>query len=533
MSERWQLPGFSGRSGLGPAVDGRTVGEALLVLSVSLAVALAGGAVGAFSMKVQLALAAGLIGVLGLLLIPHRRTLLIALWVLVEPLSIEKILYTGPPLWEDLRGQELIINGGDVLLIMLACVLLRTTGLRWSRLASLFLLLAAWGLLSWLLHRYWLQDVYIHLAPLGLLHMLRNLALVVVVCSAIRTRADLLWVLLATMLILGLESVLVVLSYRDHTAYNFARLLGQTIPLQTYTGGDATVVRATGTLGVPNQQALFHVMFSLLLIGLLALRHALFRKLALLTLMASLGAVILTFARTAWLSSGLAGMLVGYLFLRAGELGPRARLTAAMLALVMVGALAVLIQPVIDRLTVGDDGATDSRVRMMVLAGDLFQRNPIIGAGPAEYPEAGLVLYPPGYQAPEWVPLGSKPIVPPLGRIELARARVTGQKDVIVPLSVHNKYLLTLSELGIVGLLIWLAIFAEFFRAIRVCARATDRLLRFTGLAGFGVLLIALLYQGLDQFVDDKTLQILLFPLLVIYAAANLAREETQGRASA
>lgn len=149
-------------------------------------------------------------------------------------------------------------------------------------------------------------------------------------------------------------------------------------------------------------------------------------------------------------------------------------------------------------------------------------------SSPSEYVEAGLKLYPPGYKTNEWTPLGDKAIVPPLGRIELARVDIPGYPLLIVPLPVHNKYMLVLSELGIVGLALWLLIFYSFYQDAKNCSQSKDPLLRFTGIAGLGIVLVAVMYMNLDLFADDKTLQILLFPLLVISAASKIATKQVR-----
>ena len=56
----------------------------------------------------------------------------------------------------------------------------------------------------------------------------------------------------------------------------------------------------------------------------------------------------------------------------------------------MAAMLVVLGQPIYERLAYADDGATDSRLRMLGLAADMFSTTPIIGVGPGEYSEAAV-----------------------------------------------------------------------------------------------------------------------------------------------
>lgn len=507
----------------------RSFFETIFVVLTTLIFAIGVSLLGTIALKFQLALIIGMMGLLVIVLNPKRRTFCLALWVLIQPLSIEKILYTGAPLWEKFRGQEIVMNMADGILILLAFILLSERLLKnkavfvWDKKATLFLMLLGWGILSYLLHLNYYQDSFVSQSPIGVLHLFRNLFFVVVISSAIQTRADLIWVTVAVLVILLLQSILVGLSYATGELYNFSRLLGQySGGAQSYTGAEGAMTRASGTLGVANQQALFHAMFSFLLIGLFALKNTLFRTGALLVLLASFVAVIFTFSRSAWLCMALASALIAILFIYKKQFKPTAWLLGGLLLIGFVGFLAVFAQPILDRLTKGDNGATDSRVRMIVLAKDLFLHNPIIGVGPAEYAEAGLKLYPPGYKDTEWVALGDSAIVPPMGRIELARAFIDANTEIIIPLSVHNKYLLTLSELGMVGLLLWLMIMYQFFIDAKNCSNSNNPYFKFLGIAGIGIILVASTYMMLDLFMDDKTLQIMLFPMLVVSAAARI-----------
>ena len=508
----------------------RNIYEIGFVVITTLLFSLGIAVLGSIQPKFQIALILGMTGMIVLALVPQKRTLCLVLLVMTLPLSIEKVLYTGAPIWTYLHGQDLVLNMADVVLIFLAIILVgerlagRKSQLIWDRRAVLFCTLLFWGILSYLIHLNYYQDTFVNLSPIGILHLFRNLFFVVVVISAIQTKADLIWVLVAVMFMVLLESFIVGLSFATGEAYSFLRLLGASPDTSTYIGEAGAVYRATGTMGSPNQQALFHSLFTFLLIGLFAVKNVIFRHIALIALLSSFMAVIFTFSRSAWLCMALASTLICVIFIKRREIKPSGWLIGSLLLIGFATFLAIFAQPIFDRITNGDNGATDSRVRMILLAKDLFLHNPIIGVGPSEYTEAGLKLYPPGYKDVEWVAFGEAAIVPPLGRVELAQGHIDPLNLIIVPLYVHNKYFLTLSELGIVGLLIWLLIFYEFFKDAKSCALSKDKFFRFVGVGGLGIVLVACVYMNLDLFADDKTLQILLFPLVIIGAAANLNR---------
>jgi O-antigen ligase len=505
--------------------------ETILVVLVSLLFGIGTGFLGSLAMKFQIALCVGLFGMVAMALVPHKRALCLFLVILIQPLSIEKIIYTAPGILSELRGLEIVLNAADLVLIALGLLVFvesfqqRKNLFYWDKKATLFLALIVWAAISYLIHLLFFQTGFVSSAKLGLLHMSRNLLFVVIITSAIRTRADLIWVLIGVLVNILLQSALVTLSFFTHETYTFMRLLGGPTLSQTYAGSGDVVTRAVGTVGVANQQGLFHAMFTFLLIGFFGVKNQTFKNLALLAILASFLGVIFTFSRGAWLSMILATILIVSIFIKRREITPKSWLIGSLVMMVFVLAMSAVIQPIIDRLTKGDDGATGSRIRMIELAYDLWKEYPIIGVGPSEYVEAGLKLYPPGYRANEWVGLGNKAIVPPLGRIELARAYIPGYPEIIVPLSVHNKYLLTLCELGIVGLVLWLMIFYEFYKDARVCSKAQDPFFRFLGVGGLGIVLVAVVYMNVDLFADDKTLQILLFPLVIISAASKLYKQ--------
>ena len=251
----------------------RSTYETLFVVLVTVLFGLAIGMMGALSLKFQIALGVAMLGFMLIMVTPHRRTLCLCLYVMIQPLSIEKILFVDAPIWPGLRGQELIINAGDLVLMLLAAILvterLITHKPRFvvDKKALLFLTLLVWATISYLIHLLFYQSNFMSNAPLGLLHLTRNFLFVVIIGSAIKTRSDVIWILLAVLFMLGFESVLVSLSFATHKTYTFMSLIGGTQFIQSYSGTSGNIVRAVGTLGVANQQGLFHAMFTFLVIG--------------------------------------------------------------------------------------------------------------------------------------------------------------------------------------------------------------------------------------------------------------------------
>jgi len=256
-------------------------------------------------------------------------------------------------------------------------------------------------------------------------------------------------------------------------------------------------------------------------------RNRWFRLLAAVAFCASGLAVLLSFSRSAWLSFAIAVMLAFFVAWRRREIAPIAWFTGAVGAVVLSLALGALAEPIYQRIAHGDDGATDSRLRMIDLALDLYAEHPLIGVGPGEFSEAALLSYPVSFKENEWVPLGARPMVPTVGRLEVVRLVQPGKETLTSPLPVHNKYFLTLTELGAVGLLLWLWLYAHLLREAWLCAGAHDPLLRYMGLGCLAAVVASMSYMMLDLFADDKSVQVLFFVPVLMSALARIVRNQT------
>ncbi|HEY4067489.1 MAG TPA: O-antigen ligase family protein [Burkholderiaceae bacterium] len=516
----------------GSAAGGWSRGRRSLEWAIVLAAAVGTGLIlalmGGLALKYQVAAVAGLL-LSGLVLMHRdRRLILVLLWVLVMPLGMEKVVDTGLSVGPEFSTQFIVFNAADVLLFLLAAVLLiewHQTGVCpfvGSPFATVWALILVWSAVSYAIHAFYLRDGLVHVAPLSLLTAARTLLFIVLLQSSVRDRGELITVMLVLGGSLLLQSLVVMLSYATEEVYNLTRLTGGTTLKLTTFGGDGggAVIRATGTLGYTNQQAAYHAFCTLPLLSLLALRNAAVRNAAIAVVCLSSIAIVLTFARGAWVAQGLAVIQAFGVFAWRRLITPAAWLKGALVALVACVALGALSVPIIERLTKGgDDGATDSRLRMIALAVELFEGNPVFGVGPGEYVEAGYRLEPVEDKAPEWEAPGAAPMVPPIGRLEVARAVHPDGYFITIPLAVHNRYLLSLSELGVPGLLLWLALFWIIVRACWRCASANDGFYRFLGIAGGAVTTGLLVYMMVDLFADDKSLQIMfLMPLLLCIA---------------
>jgi O-antigen ligase len=237
-------------------------------------------------------------------------------------------------------------------------------------------------------------------------------------------------------------------------------------------------------------------------------------------------AVVLTFSRGAWLAFPIGLAACGIMALRRQMIHRTAVFGGVILCTGIAVALLFLAKPIYQRLTFGDNGATAARLRMAVLATDLFEAYPIIGVGPGEFVEAALRLYPPGFSQNQWVAMGERQVSTSVGRVEFMELRSRGIVFFRRPLPVHNKYLLMLSELGLPGLLIWLWLYVEVIRVAWRCSKLPDRFLSLFGIAGLGVTAAELVYMMVEHFHDDKPLEPTLLIPAMLFATWRVASAE-------
>ncbi len=485
--------------------------------------------------KYKLAILAGVGGAAMLTAMPERRIACLVLWVLIHPLSIEKVFFVDAaeaPLFTD---PSIAFNASDGPLALLALFLVAETltsgrvAFRWSHMATVLLAFLAWSVVSYAIHIE-IGDRATAESPYALLQGLRLLIFVVLVQSAVRTRGELMATLLAVGVAVFAQSAIVGLSYATGHVFNYASTLlpADSAKLQGFdASGGGQLLRGTGTVGQVNEQAMFHVVMTFPLIALFASRNRYVAGAGVGVVAASGLALVLTFSRGAWVAFPIGLVVCVTLMIARWKIGKTGILAGAVFVMGAALALSLLWQPIYQRIAYGDTGATGARLRLIELATDLFLTNPAIGVGPGEFDEAAMILYPPGPQEAQWVEPGENYVSTTIGRVEYMEFR-SGDFLVRRPLPVHNKFLLVLSELGLPGLVIWLWLYAEIARAAWTCCKLSDRFLSFFGIAGLGLAAAELAYMMVEHFHDDKPLELTLFVPALLFAAQEFSRPTAQ-----
>ena len=458
----------------------------------------------------------------------RNRTLTLAvLWVLLHPLSIEKIFLFGTPLLPSFIPPSIIISASDMALLALFAVMIcralftADRPFTWPSIATPFAALALWTALMAI-------RVPSTQAALATVQLLKMLLFIVVFSSAVTTRRELAILLCAMAVAIGMQSLLVLRSYFTGQAVSFASAVSGS-PLSFSGAAGEQIIRAIGTVGHVNQQASFHAFFTLPLLGLFALPRrwlstAVFGIIAL-----SLASIIVTYSRTAWLAMAVGGIAVAVTAWRTGRIQGYNWFYLGLAMIFVLSICAANYRPIMDRMVTGDEGATESRSRAVDLALDLAAAYPVAGVGPGNFVAESLQLYPYDRLGTVWLKKNEISQIRRFGRVEINE--VYDQRTnttYVIPLAVHNKFLLILAELGGVGLAIFLwfqlSVFTCLSRGLRTCSGSY----LWAGIGIMGAFCATQVYMFFDLFADDKPMAILLFTAILAVCFERTASGEAR-----
>jgi len=459
--------------------------------------------------------------------VPNQRLVLVVLWILLHPLSLEKLFYFGAPPYPDFPMPSVIVSASDLALFLLAgrlaleTILLRRKPLAWPAAATPFALLSLWVV------------VLFFTAPsvgggLQILHWAKMLLFLLVLPAAIRSRDELLVVLVALAVAVGLQSLVVWASWQLHRPISFITLFSSAgMPLIGFSSGDGSpLLRASGTFGQVNQQAGMHLFFTLPLIGLIFVRNALWRGLAIAVIGLSLSAILITFSRTAWVGGLGATATLLTVTILCRKMTRRNWAVLGLMAGLGCIALGAFSQPIVKRIFSGDEGATASRFRMMATSLELIASHPILGCGPGNYVADTLGGRDNQRGATTRRARGEPRLFGKIDGLESYNMTVKGKRSV-VPLQVHNKYLLVLVELGIVGLLLLAWFQWRLWQTAWDCLRTSDPMLFWVAAALLGATLATHVYFMLELAYDDKSVLILMVANALVLCLHRIVKAES------
>jgi putative inorganic carbon (hco3(-)) transporter len=307
------------------------------------------------------------------------------------------------------------------------------------------------------------------------------------VANFVRTREDALFVVSTLLVGCLIESVLMI-------ALGFSRLpsgLWGPVHIRVDTLGSEGLARVGGTVGSPNDAGAYLSFVLALAVSLLfsgAGRR--YKWLAGVVLGFAGAALVFTFSRGAWISLLLAVTL--FYLLRMRRRGASVKAPIATLAILLISCLP-FHKAIEARLFADDNGSAESRIPLMNLAFRIIADNPVLGVGSNNFSTAMD-----SYLTPEF-------------------------RDGFL-YTVHNKYLLVWAELGLGGLLAYLAFLVSVLRKGWACWGLGDPVLSTLAL-GFTTATIGnMLHQTVDIFHDRAVTQLLWLVAGLLVAMHNILR---------
>ena len=321
------------------------------------------------------------------------------------------------------------------------------------------------------------------LSLFGLCLLAQVLAVFLYVANTTRTAEDFEFVL--TMLLCGLLLQGAIMAATRIVADDlyFSRFVVSRI--------DNTNLRVGGTIGSPITAAGYLGLMLPTAVGVFACRNKRWLKtLALMSFVSGTTGLVLTLSRGGWIGVSLATTALIYLCWRR-------RLISARLPLV-VGGIAILAgvvfaPAILGRLTEDDRGSAEARLPLMKLASYLIVDHPVFGVGVNNCQEAGQSYRGLPEFREEWY------------------------------YTVHNKYLVVLAEVGVVGFIAYLAFLCSTIRIgwrswLRLDSRLAPAVLGMT-LAIVG----QMVHMTVDVFNSRPQVQMLWLVAGLIAAAGSTA----------
>lgn len=503
--------------------------EALIALLLALGL---GGLVivlGDMSIKTAGIAVAGLLGLGIFTILPDKRITLVCGWVLALPLSLEKVIPVFTEWRDKFMPPSLVISGADIMFFFLLCYLLfenlilRRKTFFWPKVATSFALLACWAAVLFLF-----MDKPAP-AKIQMLHWAKMVVFLAVLPSCIRTRKEVMMILAAVLLAVAVQVGVTGKTYVSGKKVGFSEKVTSEELMRFSDGGSSQHFRVSGTVGHVNQQAMFNTFFTLPLVGLLAVRNRAVRAVVFCVICGSLVGLILTYSRTGWIACTLASMVILFVAIRSRKVGREIWVFLGGSAIVGAVLFACFGHAIMDRILKGDEGASSSRLRMASLALENAATNPLCGVGPGNFIEAKLKR-----TNINWIPSGwldsNKSYSPSIvDGLELYEVEIE-DKWYYFPGTVHNKFLLTVAELGVVGLLIFLWFNWQVFCISIRCMRTRDPFLWWTSLGLLAFFCALQVFFMLELFYDDKTVLMFLFPITLMVALERIGTRGEEER---
>ncbi len=273
--------------------------------------------------------------------------------------------------------------------------------------------------------------------------------------------------------------------------------------------GGMHIFRPSGFMGHPNMLADYLVfvlplLFTLAVLGVKRIGRPVWFGVVLFFIL-GVATIVVTLSRGGWISFAFAIFFVlGFGYMRGIV---TAQLISRLAVLGIVGMICVVIAfpAALLRITESDQRSTESRFVMMDHASLVIKRNFLTGVGISGYREAAKDNIPKSFA-----------VLSPWYQEELLKGVV------------HNKYLLTMAELGLIGIVIFVLMLISFFTAVIRFKYWTDPVYFAVGLGLSAGIFGQVIFFAFDHFYGDVRITLLFVYFGLVTAVMKLQKKQIQ-----
>jgi putative inorganic carbon (HCO3(-)) transporter len=312
------------------------------------------------------------------------------------------------------------------------------------------------------------------LASYEIFLLIQTFLLYVYVINNVRSREDLLFIVV--MLLVGLitESLIIILMQVTGRGFSIAGIMGDIYAQSATPDG---ISRIGGTLKSANLAGSYLSMLLVPTFSILILKHKRFYKwLALSAFICGAIALILTGSRGAWLATFVSFLIFGYYVFRKGWLNLRVLVIGVVIGILI---LLVFYTPIYQRVFGDDAGAAAGRIPQYQVAFQIIREDPFFGVGANNYPV--------------------------IQRWYLAQDANNG----VFKWAVHNKYLLVWAETGFFGLLFFVLFLISTIHQGFKITRVKDLILAPLALGFTAAITGLMVHMFFDVFHSRSDVQLL------------------------
>jgi O-antigen ligase len=459
--------------------------ELAITIMVSLALGLYILSITSLSFRMMLLFILGILFLFGWMIVGNIRGLLLALIILDTPLKIDIHFFYQYDLAAigALGGLNLSLTT-----ICLALLYLLWIGSLFTRSTTMppHMFKAVLPLMSYLffvcISLFAARNIFLALYEFFLLFQMFLLFLYIV--GTVRSREEIILIITLLIISMMLEGIIMVYLRVVGHSFSFPGTLGYIDPRS---------LRVGGTVGSPINAANFLTMVSISALGVFLTRLGKsYKFVASAAFCIGVGALILTKSRGGWI--GLV-FCVSLLFLLAWKRKLLPAYLPIIMTIISIVIMMLFHETILTRIFGDDGGSASDRLPLMKLAFSIIKDHPLLGVGANNFAVMIEEYTTKGYWG-AWL------------------------------YTVHNKYLLVWSELGLGGLLAYIWFLLSTLKRGWTCWQGKDNLLSPLALSIALAVVACMIHMLVDMFHSRPPVQLLTLSAALITSMALILREE-------